>query len=963
MGSLFSSKEEEKRKTNNYMYHNYNYNYDTYNTYNYNSNLRSNTTPISNYSFDHYTYKSSNTYNNSNIINRSISNNNMSNNIKNSSNNNNNVFISKYSSNNNNSHNNYTISFSSNNEKILDSIKKNNNIKSNKNNESKKINNNYNRIVNEEDNKKNKTQKSRTELKSHNYSNIYNNNYYIKENNNYNINNDDEDYSSKKNDDYYEKHDDDYYSKEDDDYYAKEDDDNYDKYDYDYYEKYDDYHAKQHKHYPKEEYDEYNEEEDDYGNDIEEDNEEDDDYYDDEDDINEDNEEDDDCYDDDEDDIYYDNDDYNDNYYNKNQIENEFIFDNSSNFTQMVDDDINPNPYLNINNDMLKILMIAEKPSIAKIISKILCQDNKLRNFTKKKGWCYYSFIGKFKGKDAKFIVSSVTGHLYQTEFLRKHRNFRIDPIELFDAPSVKKDSNDNTCKIETWLNKLANNKDILCLWLDCDREGENICYEVIYNTLPYMNKRDYQQIYRAIFSSLTKKDILESFEKLENYPDNNLSLSVDARQVIDLKVGVSLTRFLTSNILPYLPENEVDSKFISYGPCQTPTLWFCVNREKEMEKQNLTYYKIYIELFLKKSKVKIYLDEEYKNKNLVKNIIKSLKKFNYIKINNLIREKRTKKHPLGLNTATLLKIASTNLSYSPQFTMNIAQNLYMKGYITYPRTETNVYSSSFDFKTNLKKISKDKIENKELIRNLKDIDFMSEEGIDAGDHPPITPSRKPAENRLTKKELDLFNLIRDYYFASISPDLEYENITYEFSVDSGEYKSTCSIVNKEGFSKYFDFQQKEFLNKDEILEKNKLYKIINVSFEEKKKDSYISEAELIEEMEKNHIGTDASMSVHIENIEKRGYVKVDENRRLIPTKLGKALIEALEAVEPDIILPKNRATIESFVNDLADGKKDYEEVLNYSLKFYKEKYINVTEKIDDLLEIFSQYFDLNEDY
>ena len=310
-----------------------------------------------------------------------------------------------------------------------------------------------------------------------------------------------------------------------------------------------------------------------------------------------------------------------------------------------------------------------------------------------------------------------------------------------------------------------------------------------------------------------------------------------------------------------------------------------------------------------------------------------------------------------------MLKIASTNLSYSPQITMNIAQNLYMKGYITYPGTETNVYSSSFDFKANLKKISKDKRENKELIKNLKDIDFTSEEGIDAGDHPPITPSRKPAENRLTKKELDLFNLIRDYYFASISPNLEYENITYEFSVNSEEYKSTCSIVDKEGFSKYFDFQQKEFLNKDKILEKNKLYEIINVSFEEKKKDSYISEAELIEEMEKNHIGTDASMSVHIENIVKRGYVKVDENRRLIPTKLGKALIEALEAVEPDIILPKNRAIIESFVNDLANGKKNYEEVLNYSLKFYKEKYINVTEKIDDLLDIFSQYFDLNEDY
>ena len=545
---------------------------------------------------------------------------------------------------------------------------------------------------------------------------------------------------------------------------------------------------------------------------------------------------------------------------------------------------------------------------------------------------------------------------------MRKHRNFRIDPIELFNAPSIKKEINSKSSKTITWLNKLANNKDILCLWLDCDREGENICYEVIYNTLPYMNKRGYQQIYRAIFSSLTKKDIIESFEKIENYPDNNLSLSVDARQVIDLKVGVSLTRFLTNNILPYLPKNKVDSKILSYGPCQTPTLWFCVNRERETRNQNLIYYKIYLKLLLKANlEVKIYMDKEYKNLNIVKYIIKNLKKYNYIKINNLIREKRTKKHPLGLNTATMLKIASTNLSFSPQTTMNLAQNLYMKGYITYPRTETNVYSSSFDFKANLKKFSKNNKEIKELIRNIKDIDFMSEEGIDAGDHPPITPSKKPAEGRLNNRELDLFNLIRDYYFTSLSPDLEYENITYEFNINNEDYKLSCSIIEKEGFLKFFDFQHKDFLDSNKILEKNKIYPILDISYEEKKKDRYLSEAELIEEMEKNHIGTDASMSVHIENIVKRGYVKVDENRRLIPTKLGKALIAALEKVETDIILPKNRAMIESFVNDLAYGKKTYKQVLDYSLKFYKEKYLKVTENFEDLLNIFSKYLENND--
>ena len=70
------------------------------------------------------------------------------------------------------------------------------------------------------------------------------------------------------------------------------------------------------------------------------------------------------------------------------------------------------------------------------------------------------------------------------------------------------------------------------------------------------------------------------------NYPDNNLSLSVDARQIIDLKVGVSITRFLTNSIMRYLPE-DIGNDCISYGPCQTPTLYFCVKRERDMKNEN----------------------------------------------------------------------------------------------------------------------------------------------------------------------------------------------------------------------------------------------------------------------------------------------------------------------------------------------------------------------------------------
>ena len=243
------------------------------------------------------------------------------------------------------------------------------------------------------------------------------------------------------------------------------------------------------------------------------------------------------------------------------------------------------------------------------------------------------------------------------------------------------------------------------------------------------------------------------------------------------------------------------------------------------------------------------------------------------------------------------------------------------------------------------------------LINNLQNDELPTlRYGINAGDHPPITPERRD-NGRLKGKDLELFDLICQYYFASLSPDLEYDNLTYEFEIDGTMYTSSCSLIQNEGFLKFLPSQEKEFIDKEDVLEKGQDYEIVDFNYEKRKNDSYITEAQLIEEMEKNHIGTDASMSVHIQNIVRRGYVRVDEKRRLIPTKLGKALIEALEAVEPDIVLPKNRATIEEFVSLLSTGKKNYDEVLDYALKFYKSKYSSVASQLNKLIEIFGKYF------
>jgi len=385
----------------------------------------------------------------------------------------------------------------------------------------------------------------------------------------------------------------------------------------------------------------------------------------------------------------------------------ELTFENNECFTDYVDKLMsgeNKKHTQNITDSYVNVLMIAEKPSIAKSIAEAL-GAGKYRAKTVGRGKTIINFEGFFGSAKAKFTVSSVMGHVYNSDFSREHNQWSaIDALDLYDVSIIKQDANPKT-RIPEFISSLATGKDILCLWLDCDKEGENICFEVINNTYKYMNKKPYQQIYRAKFSSLTKQDLKVAFDNLREGPNKYESLSVDVRQVIDLKIGVSFTRFLTSSILPGLKDEEI--KLLSYGPCQTPTLWFCVNRQKEIHgfipKE---YFRIYTDIEVKKIKKKIYYEKNFYDRKSTDDFLRKFintKKASVLSVDVKVNQKTP---PAGMNTVQMLRIASSYLKISPHHTMVIAERLYTMGYITYPRTETTKYAPSFDLRKALNDLS-----------------------------------------------------------------------------------------------------------------------------------------------------------------------------------------------------------------------------------------------------------------
>ena len=102
----------------------------------------------------------------------------------------------------------------------------------------------------------------------------------------------------------------------------------------------------------------------------------------------------------------------------------------------------------------------------------------------------------------------------------------------------------------------------------------------------------------------------------------------------------------------------------------------------------------------------------------------------------------------------------------------------------------------------------------------------------------------------------------------------------------------------------------------------------------------YLSEADLISKMEKNGIGTDASIATHINNIILRDYVQVrDPGRVLVPTSLGNALVKGYCEIDPELVLPRVRSNIERSCEMVARGKVDFIKVVNHVLRIFKEKF------------------------
>jgi DNA topoisomerase-3 len=372
--------------------------------------------------------------------------------------------------------------------------------------------------------------------------------------------------------------------------------------------------------------------------------------------------------------------------------------------------------------------------------------------------------------------------------------------------------------------------------------------------------------------------------------------------------------------------------------------------------------------------------------------------------VTNVVTKDKKQGRPVPLNTIALLKACSKALGIGPHQAMQVAERLYLSGYLSYPRTESTAYPKSFDINGTLQQQAGDGRWGRYVRELLAQGPNKSRGGVDMGDHPPITPMRAAGQHELSGDMARVYEMVVRHFIASVSPDAVWRSTKVTFAVESLGEKGRFYLAGKELVSPGFlaillhkeygddadedgeedeeersipDFVKGEIIpiiksnvsgssssdtGKVNVATSQPVWASLDVKEKQTTPPGYLTESELVGLMEKHGIGTDASIATHIENIQKRNYVRLETGRRLLPNQLGLVLVQGYHQIDSGLVLPKIRADIEGQCNKIAKGEMDKDQVIQRAIEIFQEKYYHFVKSIDKMDILFGSSFSKLED-
>ncbi|MBN2066104.1 MAG: DNA topoisomerase I [Candidatus Thermoplasmatota archaeon] len=552
-------------------------------------------------------------------------------------------------------------------------------------------------------------------------------------------------------------------------------------------------------------------------------------------------------------------------------------------------------------------LIICEKNIAARRIAYIL-SNGKVKN-----GRMGSTPIYEFTKDSEPWTVIGLRGHIVNLDFPAGFSQWaKTPPSELITVNPCKKITEKH---IASSLKSLVDKNPFIVVATDYDREGELIGVEVV-NLLKEYN-RELHTIKRAKFSAITHYEIVQAFEKLANV-DYNLSSAGEARQVIDLIWGAVLTRFIS------LTSRRLGKDFLSIGRVQSPTLALLVEREKTIKNfEPKTFWKIIAKLKKQTTFDAVHSTGQFWDKTDVERIYIKVKEAKKAKVSDVKKEVIKEYPPSPFSTTTFLQSAS-HLGLSAAGAMKIAEELYMGGLISYPRTDNTVYPPSLNIKGILQKLSLSPFakEAKEVLTNGRQRPTRGKK--QTTDHPPIHPVGVPQGSKLTPDQQKVYELICRRFLATLAKDAISETCDVSFDISGEPFQASgYRVIESHWKTIYPYFKEKKKplpeLTKGEELDIAKL----TLKEDTTKPPQRYTQGSLIAKMEQLSLGTKSTRHEIISKLYSRRYIT---GNTLVPTSTAIAVIDAL--VNCDVVKPKMTAELEEDMNKIAMGKKTLEETI-----------------------------------
>ena len=540
----------------------------------------------------------------------------------------------------------------------------------------------------------------------------------------------------------------------------------------------------------------------------------------------------------------------------------------------------------------MKKLILAEKPSVARDIGRILNANEKKKNY--------------LEGKN--YVITWALGHLLglkmPEDLNKKWEKWQLETLPMLPKFIGTKPLPKTRSQLKT-IENLVKRKDIneIVIATDAGREGELVARWI----LQYVHAN--KKVTRLWISSQTDKAVKQGFKELkpaEKY--DNLYESALARATADWLVGLNVTRALTVKYQDNL----------SAGRVQTPTLALVRRQEEKIEKfMPQKYYRIALRLGNQTAYMKqknIYAIKERDEAEKKKRHLDNFKG----QIRNINSKVKREAAPLLYDLTELQREANKRYGYSAKKTLSLVQSLYeIHKVVSYPRTDSRYLSN--DIKATLM----------ERLQAIRKYDSRAEEAIKnkakvilkkvfndskVTDHHALIPTEQvPNYSKFSADEQKIYNLIVSRFLGIFAQPYTVEELRVVVTFDKDEF----IFVGK----KVLDYGWKNKDASEEVALNLKKDTIVSPNFTVEEKlttpPSPLTEAGLLAQMEKFGLGTPATRAEIIEKLVKSELME-RTGHALRVTPKGKQL---LNLVNKELVSPKLTAKWEKQLEDIAHGK------------------------------------------